>query len=94
MIKNRRPDSKTTRHPHRWATVLLAVAAVLSLSTSVRADDTTNAVRPPTSTDPAVAVYAAEYSVSTEEAARRLDRIEPLHELMATIREAEAERPA
>ena len=39
-------------------------------------------------------MYAADYSVSPEVAARRLDRIQPLHELMAAIREAEAERVA
>ena len=43
---------------------------------------------------PAVAMYVADYSVSTEEAARRLDRIQPLHELMTAIREAESERVA
>lgn len=94
MIKKQRPNSSITRHAHRGATVIFAVVAVLSLTTSVRADDTPNADTSPTSTDPAVTMYAAEYSVSTEEAARRLDRIEPLHELMAAIRAAEAERLA
>lgn len=44
--------------------------------------------------DSAVALYAADYSVSTAEAARRLGRIQPLHELMAAIREAESGRVA
>ena len=48
----------------------------------------------PASDDPEATMYAADYSVSTEEAARRLDRIQPLHELMIAIREAESERVA
>ena len=58
------------------------------------ADATTVANETPASDDPAVTMYAADYSVSAEEATRRLDRIQPLHELMAAIREAEAARVA
>ena len=93
MTMNRLPSRYITRHRYRWAAAV-AVAAVLALVTSARADATTAADETPASQDPAVAMYAADYSVSPEEAARRLDRIQPLHELMASVREAEAERVA
>ncbi len=38
--------------------------------------------------------YAAEFSVSLEEAERRLDRIQPIQELLAAIRDAEGTRVA
>ena len=44
--------------------------------------------------DPAIAAYAAEYGVTEAEAASRLDRIQPLQEILASIRELESERVA
>ena len=46
------------------------------------------------SVDPAVKFYALDYSVSTQEARRRLDRIQPLQTLMASIRAHERSRVA
>ncbi len=44
--------------------------------------------------DPAIAAYAAEYGVTEAEAASRLDRIQPLQEILGSIRELESERVA
>ena len=46
------------------------------------------------SVDLAVSSYAADYSVSLTEAQRRLDRIQPLQEILASIRDLEAARLA
>lgn len=46
------------------------------------------------STDPAVASYATEYGVTEAEASRRLDRIQPMQDLLASIRELESSRVA
>ena len=46
------------------------------------------------SVDPAVASYASEYSVTAQEAQRRLDRIEPLQEILESIRDLEGDRLA
>ena len=44
--------------------------------------------------DPAVKFYVLDYSVSTQEARRRLDRIQPLQTLLASIRAHEGSRVA
>ena len=44
--------------------------------------------------DPAVASYAAEYGVTEAEATRRLDRIQPMQDILASIRELESSRVA
>lgn len=44
--------------------------------------------------DPANASYAAEYGVTEAEATRRLDRIQPIQELLTSIREFESSRVA
>ncbi len=44
--------------------------------------------------DPAVASYAAEFGVTEAEAARRLDRIQPIQDILASIRELESSRIA
>lgn len=44
--------------------------------------------------DPAVASYAAEFGVSESEAKRRLDRIQPMQAILASIRETELSRVA
>ena len=46
------------------------------------------------SVDLAVSSYASDYSVSTDEAQRRLDRIQPLQEILASIRSLESTRLA
>ncbi len=55
------------------AAVLVATTAVTSDVTSVKAQDTTQQQVPAS-----VRSYAAEFSVSLEEAKRRLDRIQPI----------------
>lgn len=44
--------------------------------------------------DPAIAAYAAEYGVTQAAAALRLDRIQPIQKLLASIRELESSRVA
>lgn len=44
--------------------------------------------------DPAVASYATEYGVTEVEASRRLDRIQPIQDILASIREVEFSRVA
>lgn len=44
--------------------------------------------------DPAVASYATEYGVTEAEASRRLDRIQPMQDILASIREVESSRVA
>lgn len=46
------------------------------------------------SAEPAVASYAQQYSVSGTVASQRLNRIRPIHDVLAAIREAEPERVA
>lgn len=46
------------------------------------------------SVDPAVASYASQYAVSEAEATQRLDRIRPIHDVLAAIRDAEPRRVA
>ena len=46
------------------------------------------------STDPAAVSYASEYGVTEAEAARRLDRIQPMQEVLASIRKLESSRVA
>ncbi len=98
------PTNQIPNHKIRWpgcvAAIITAALLPLAASTAATANtDTKNAGTANSSTasdiqDPAVAMYTAEYSVSPEDAVRRLARIGPLHDLIATIREAEADRLA
>ena len=68
-------------------TGMLAVASTTTPATGAEAADEEPA-------DGAVASYAADYSVTSQEAQRRLDRIQPLQEILASIRELESARLA
>ena len=79
-------------------TIGVIVAAVLTASLTVgdwpSPGEATAQSRPSESIDPAVKFYALDYSVSTQEARRRLDRIQPLQAVMASIRAHEGPRVA
>lgn len=76
----------------------VVVAAVLAASLTAGdwpfPGEATAQSGPSESVDPAVKFYALDYSVSTQEARRRLDRIQPLQALMASIRAHERSRVA
>ena len=88
-------NSASPRPPTRrlaWLVVaaitgMLAVASTTTPATGAEAADEEPA-------DGAVASYAADYSVTSQEAQRRLDRIQPLQEILASIRELESARLA
>lgn len=85
-----RTQHRTRPRRLRWLAVVAAAAATIAANTTaVGAQADTQ--RP---VDVAVASYAADYSVSHSEARKRLARIDPLQELMETIRELEAVRLA
>lgn len=82
-----------------------AVAAALLAQPATAEASTPPDIQPPAPTasappdaeppvDLAVSSYASDYSVSLTEAQRRLDRIQPLQEILALIRDLEAARLA
>ena len=73
--------------------VAAALAAALTVQPGTAASATASPDAQPTP-DPAVSFYAADYSVSLGEAQRRLNRIQPLQEILATIRDLESTRLA
>ncbi len=81
-------------------TVAVMVAAMALASSVAHGDDTTSQAPQGTSSqsaevvDVAVVSYAADYSVTQQEAKRRLDRIQPLQGILAEIRAHEADRLA
>ena len=91
------PNSTSMPRPHRarllrrLATVSAAamLAATVTMRPGVAAED---AGEQPV--DPAVESYASDYSLSHEEARRRLDRIQPIQEILASIRDSESARVA
>ena len=80
------------------AAALLAQPAAAAASTPPDAQPPAPGVSSPPETEPsvdlAVSSYASDYSVSTDEAQRRLDRIQPLQEILASIRSLESTRLA
>ena len=80
------------------AAALLAQPAAAAASAPPDAQPPAPAASAPPETEPsvdlAVSSYASEYSVSLTEAQRRLDRIQPLQEILASIRDLEAARLA
>lgn len=94
----------------RRRAIFALVLAVALLASTVSAgaqssgpvvDDTPSSNTGPTSassaeqsTDPAVVSYAAEYGVTVAEAARRLDRIQPMQDVLASIRQLQSSRVA
>ena len=80
----------------RWLG-LLAAAGLAAALLSVQPGAAGAAAVPdpePSPVDLAVTSYAADYSVSLTEAQRRLDRIQPLQEILASIRDLETTRLA
>ena len=80
----------------RWLSPLTAAAlaaALLSVQPGAAGASATPDPEPPT-VDLVVTSYAADYSVSLAEAQRRLDRNQPLQEILASIRDLEAARLA
>ena len=76
----------------------LAVAAITGMlamaSSTTAAGATADTSEAAEAVDVAVASYASDYSVTHQEAQRRLDRIQPLQDILASIRELESTRLA
>ena len=94
---NQVPQSGKPNRPGRrlLATALaalVALALVVPAATAQLKPSTQSAATPPS--DLAVTSYAADYDVEHAEAERRLDRIQPLQEIIASIRGIEAPRLA
>lgn len=83
--------SRSLRLPVLFAAAL--VTAVTIQATPAPAQDDT-ATQPTDVQDTALATYVADYGVSTEEARRRIARIDGLQELMEMVRQLEASRVA
>ena len=80
------------RSARRLLAVLVAAAALgVLLPAAAHAETTPDAEA---ATNPVVASYASDYSVTANEAQRRLERIPQLQELMAALRTAETSRLA
>ena len=81
----------------RWLSPLTAAAlaaALLSVQPGAAGASAAPVPDPEPPPDLAVTSYASDYSVSLAEAQRRLDRIQPLQEILASIRDLEAARLA
>ena len=92
MRHHQNPPHRPRPRGLRWiAAAAITAAAAVASSTATTAGTQTDAQEP---VGVAVASYAADYGVSHAEAQRRIDRIDPLQELMESIREIEAERLA
>ena len=91
-------DSQTHKPKRliRWLS-LLAVAGLVAALLSVQPGAAGASAAPdpgPPPVDLAVTSYASDYSVSLTEAQRRLDRIQPIQEILASIRDLEDARLA
>lgn len=87
------------RHQHdrvraHWGRWVIAVSLALMLFGASFESSTHRAEASADPTDPAVASYAQEYSVSEAGAERRLDRLDAIYEVIRSIRALEAERLA
>ena len=81
----------------RWLSPLTAAAlaaALLSVQPGAAGASAAPVPDPEPPPDLAVTSYASDYSVALAEAQRRLDRIQPLQEILASIRDLEAARLA
>lgn len=83
------PIGRTARR--LLAVLVIAAALGALLPTAAQAEPVLDTEA---TTDPIVASYASDYSVATEEATRRLERIPEMQELMASLRDAETSRLA
>ena len=92
-----RHHSQTRRHGRsRWITWLVAAGIAVAVAVAASTNLAAASADPDTAagTDPAVESYASEYSVTIQEARRRLDRIQPIQEILASIRDGESNRLA
>lgn len=78
----------------RWGKWVIALTLIAMLAGASVESSTHDVEAATDAADPAVAAYAADYSVSAAEAARRLARIRPIHAVLAALRAAEPERLA
>ena len=90
MRHHQNPPHRTRPRRRRWiaAAAITAAAVTSSAATAAAQTDT------PAPVDVAVVSYASDYGVSHAEAQRRLDRIQPLQEILASIRDIEGVRLA
>lgn len=74
----------------------LAIAAMvaIAMTSTVAAAPVAVAEEPATQVDAAVSFYALDYSVSHPEAHRRLERIQPMQDILAAVRDLEGPRVA
>ena len=90
-------SSRQTSKSNRPIGILRRLAAAALTAALLAQPAAAEASTPPEAEPPvdlAVSSYAADYSVSITEAQRRLDRIQPLQEILASIRDLEAARLA
>lgn len=89
-------QQNTTDQPPRrsrlgWLAMVAVVTMLVAASNAATAGAQTDPDEP---VDVAVASYASDYNVTHQEAQRRLDRIQPLQEFLASIRSLETTRLA
>ncbi len=100
MFNTTNSSSQQTKRRLSKLAVAVMLAAMALASSVAHGDDTTSQAPQGTSSqsaevvDVAVVSYAADYSVTQQEAKRRLDRIQPLQGILAEIRAHEADRLA
>ena len=92
MSKANRTSPRPRTRPLAWLAVA-ALTGMLAMASSTTAAAGAGAADEE-AVDVAVASYAADYSVTHQEAQRRLDRIQPLQGILASIRELESARLA
>lgn len=86
-----RGDPRHRRMPQAFAALVIACALGTLLPASVLADTSDDVEAP---TNPVVASYASDYSVTLVEAQRRLERIPALQDIIGTLHNLEADRLA
>lgn len=91
MCHHQEPPDRTRPRRSRWLAAA-AVTAAAAIAVNAAAAGAQTDTQEPVSA--AVASYASGYGVSHSEALQRLARIDPLQELMESIRDLEAERLA
>ena len=91
-MSSSRSNTESSQRTRLGCLAVVAIAAVLAVAANTAAAGTQ--ANTPEPVGVAVASYAKDYSVTHHEAQRRLDRIQPLQEILASIRELESARLA
>ena len=91
MLHLKNTTARLRHHRPRWLAVVSAAGAIAVASSAATAGAQASTEEP---VDVAVVSYAADYSVTYAEAQRRLDRIQPLQDILAEIRSHETARLA